>query len=284
MSSVDLIKFLTYQSEGRQKQSGKGFFFSCGLTEADVADRMAVQALIQQGSSAVPSLEGAIRSASQKSLRSEYTPNFNLLLYAYAKIHGSAAFPLLRTISANPPWDLRLAADSAVALSLDLTSYVPSSRPLQPAVSCKGRWPRDTLDQLIAGWEEDNRKWVEGALGEYSRTALTELLRGKSWEENRADLWQTKSKGPFALGYRFEIHTTWSEPALALEIAPPGTILEDHPILDTHFVSATGADCGRLAVNFVKLASDSGPTRLPYAVNQRDIGGLLRVIGLCAAQ
>jgi hypothetical protein len=291
-SPMGLIRFITYQTADRPKLPV--IVFTCGVTADSLADRAAVRALVMQGPAALPALDEAIGSLEQRGNASPFFRNFYFLLYAYAKIKGPSAVPSLRALNTNTDLrqDFALTIDEAIALSLGLTDYVTQSERSVRVLRCDtgGYQPRDGLSQLILGWERDDRSWMEGSLGPNSTTALSALLKGRSWAEFRSELWPAKLEGPVSVGYRFAIQSPWSEPSLSLlvrqgEFAPEPPPQVSEPALDTHFTNREGGACGSLAVTFVQAPpTTAGPVIPAFLVNQSDLGGLLRLIGICAAQ
>jgi hypothetical protein len=281
---MGLVRFLTYRSADRPRLPL--ITSSCGIGAASLADREAVTGLVMQGAAALPAVNEAIDSMEQSGQKSPFFRNFYWVLFAYAKIQGPAAVPRLLALNTNSYLGraFGFAIDRAIALSSGLTSYVPQSRPTGPVLRCTGLQPRDALDQLILGWEKDDSSWMEASLGPTSVAALTALLNGRSWTEFRSEYWPAKSGNPVSVGYRFVVPNTWSEPEMSLEFARPGPIVPEPPTLETHFTNRAGVECGSLAVTFRRTQAPPGPGTLAFQVNQSDIGGLLRLIGSCAAQ
>jgi hypothetical protein len=256
-----------------------------------------VKALVAQGASALPAIEEALDSVERDGSNSEHSLNLYWLLQAYARIEESAAFPRLWKLSTQPNAENTLGHGpfEAMALALGLTSWVPDSR--LPLENLGFQQPRDALDRLIIGWERDDRQWLEGSLGPRSSTALTALVQGKEWATLRGELWPQDSTGHVAVGYRFDAPHLWSAPRMARADSPeslrssraPSTVLVDisseRPVLETHFTSRSGVDCGSRRITFMVDTSNVGPGRdaLPkFLVNDSDLAGLLRVIGTCA--
>jgi hypothetical protein len=178
-----------------------------------------------------------------------------------------------------------LVIDQATAVALSLTSYVTDSEPSVPVIRCLGQQPRDALNQLILGWEKNDRDWMEGSLGPSSTAALNILIKGRSWERFRSEFWQAKSRGAGSVGYRFTVPNKWSEPYMSLEFARPDGILQESPALETHFTTGTGMDCGNHIVTFARIKTTAPKViTTAFLVNQSDIGELFRLIGSCAAQ
>jgi hypothetical protein len=283
-SPMGLIRFLTYQSADRPRLPV--MTFSCGISANSLADLAAVDALVMQGAAALPALNDAINSMEQSGQKSPFVRNFRWLLFAYAKIQGPTAVPHLSALSTNSylTQDFGFAIDQAIALSLGLTSYVVQSQPPLPIIRCTGLQPRDALDQLILGWERDDRSWMEASLGPASMSALTALLNGRSWTEFRSEFWPAKSESSVSVGYRFVVPSAWSEPEMSLEFARIGQIVPEPPTLETHFTNRAGGGCGSAAITFARTQTPPSPVTSAFQVNQPDIGGLLRLIGSCAAQ
>jgi hypothetical protein len=126
-SPSQLIAFLTYQSDDRR---GKPMTFSCGVFKLD---REAAKSLALIGEAAIPSIVEALDSIEKHGDESKYTVGAGWLLSAFAKIQGTAAYPHLRQMIGEPKLSFSsLELDTAIALSLGLTSYVSASRELIP--------------------------------------------------------------------------------------------------------------------------------------------------------
>jgi hypothetical protein len=196
-----LINDLTYQSGGQPEKEAVRRV-GCGRIKED---RATARSLADIGASAVPAIEEAMDSVERQGDDSRFSFNSGWLVLAYARIRGSAALPLIRRMIGNPKLDfLQVALDQSAALSLDLTSYVSSVREPLPTLHCsRSGEPRDALDQLILGWERNDRGWLEASLGPAARAALKSLLMGRTWSMMRAALWRGKSDG-VAVGYRFD--------------------------------------------------------------------------------
>jgi hypothetical protein len=102
----------------------------------------------------------------------------------------------------------------------------------------------------------------------------------------RAQLWPAESSDAFAVGYRFKIPGRWADPDESLQeesahtVAPPS----GNPEITTQFTNSAGRGCGEYRVKFLKSQSAIGPGQLYYLVDNSDLRGLLRTIGICAAQ
>jgi hypothetical protein len=277
-SPTDIVRFITYQ-DGRPGAERLAFA-GCGISADGLADRAAAASLVGLGGAAVPAIESALDSLD----RSGYVANAHLLLYAYAKILGQAAYPRLWRMDSSPELDdLRLAVDDSIALSFGLTSYVSGYRTPMRTFRCRGQQPRDALDQLIVGWERDDRRWVESTLGPAARASLDSLLKSRTWAEMRAELWPRKPTRGLAVGYRFEIPSRWSEPELDVDGARYPDESSGRVALDARFTGRSGADCEAYRVAFVRTPSAGPPAYLRYLVDNSDLRGLLRLIGSCAA-
>jgi hypothetical protein len=279
-----LIYALTYQSSD-QPDKGAVLRLGCGPVKED---RATARSLADMGVSAIPAIEEAIDSVERQADESRFSFNSGWLVLAYARIKGPAALPLVRRMIGNPKLDfLQVALDQSAALSLDLTSYVSRVREPLPTLRCsRGGEPRDALDQLILGWERNDRGWLEASLGPAARGALGSLLAGRTWSVMRAALWRGKSDG-VAVGYRFDTPGRWAEPDETLEqervyeniaLSPGG------PALETRFKDSSGADCGKSLVKFANAPITRGSGYPSYLVDNSNLGDLLALIGQCAEQ
>ncbi len=179
----------------------------------DAENRAAAQSLVRLGAAALPDINAAFDSIAKSGSSSKFAPNAGWLLYAYAKIEGPADFPRLRKMHGDPNFGFLLAGlDAAAAASLDLTSYVSSSRQPIPesSTSCEGPSPQETLDRFILAWERKDHE---------RRTDIT------------------------AVGYRFDPGSPWPNP-------PQMHMIEDVE-LDTVFKDASGKDCGSQRIRFL---------------------------------
>ena len=276
-SASYLVKFLTYQSSDRPRTQ---FSVGCGLWNTD---RAAARSLAELGSSAVPEIEQALDSIERRGQASEFAVNSGWLLIAYARIEGAAALPRLRALMAPRFGFVAVDLGYSIALSLGLTSYVSSLvRPL-PIVHC-GRLEesRYALDQLILGWERDDRPWLEASLGPNARDGLKTLLAGRTWGAMRATLWHGKSE-VVATGYRFDAPGGWSDPpeALGAESEHRDVSHPTNPELGAMFKDSSGEDCGRYRLRFVR---DGQGLFSRYLIDNADLGELLQLIGSCAAK
>jgi len=150
---------------------------------------------------------------------------------------------------------IRLRLDGAIALSLSLTSYVSGSQVPSRIFRCSRRGePRDALDQLILAWERDDCRWLQGSLGPRASAALDSLLRGRTWADLRADLWHGAPGGDVAVGYRFDASDWWSRPedTLGKEREYVALAHPESPDFETRFRDASGGDCGKHRVKFLK--------------------------------
>jgi hypothetical protein len=289
-SPDNLIRFLTYQSDRPSNLIRDLGLFTCGSANALAREnRAAAASLVRLGASAIPSLEGALDSIEQQGEHSEFSPGALWLLAAYAKIDGPAAYPRLRRMISEPRLDfLQPGLDNAVALSLDLTSYVSSSRqiPVGMMILCDGGSPRDFLDQFILAWEKNSRPSLEANLGPNARTALRSLLKGRNWAAMRADLWRGTPGGAVALGYRLDTADRLAKPRETLEEVGQG-VTDAAPTtvnfeIDAFLKNSPGGDCGKSRIKFFRREGKASFTH-EYVVDNADLGDLLRSIATCAA-
>jgi len=285
-SPSHLIAFLNYESDDRR---GKPRTWSCGEFRRN---REAAKLLAKVGEAALPSIAGELDSI-EESDEPERAAGAGWLLFAFAKIEGPAAYPRLRRMIGNPKFSfLGLALDSAIALSLGMTSYVSSLEAASPIIDCGGPGePRRALNQLILGWEKNDRRWFEGSLGPRARASLRALLNGRTWGDIRKRLWDVRSSRGVAVGYQFEIAGRWSEPDETLEDRDYGELsLIENPQINVVFKDRTGTDCGRHLVIFTQypmLLTRSGRQQepsLPYVIDNSDLADILSLISSCAAR
>ena len=250
-------------------------------------DRIAARSLVKLGKAAVPAIEQALDSIVGSGQWSAFTPNAGWLLLAYAKIEGPRAYPRLRAMISDPKLtNIGLNFDAAAALSLGLTSYVTVSRlPIRSFHCRRGAEPRDALDQLILGWERNDRQWLEASLGPNAKAALELMLKNRTWTAMRADLLRSKVDDALAIGYQFEGSGRWATPEETLEeseedgnstLGAAGREVN----LQTVFIDRTGAICGKRRVRFV-LRNGSGSESPNYSIDNSDLVDLLRSLGAC---
>jgi hypothetical protein len=320
-SPRDLIRYLTYQADRPDIHGIFSVAFSCGTTLGEAQDQRALtRSLVALGSPAVPAIEEALDSFEAYGYKSKVQPGMAWLLYTYARIKGPAAYPRLHRLIGNPmlgSWAVGI--DNSIALEFGLTSYVSSFRetghpaqhecaapgsdtgslgpkPCKPPLHeipvesfrCdRGAEPRDVLDKLILPWETNDRLSLEATLGPTAASALTELLKGRTWATMRSASWPRMAQKNVEVGYRFHVSGRWSEPEETLEEHRPAGNLEedyDHPEIETSFTNRSGHACGDLRLKFfstpetrIRLGS------IRYLIDNADLANLLQLIGSCAA-
>src|ERR1035438_5800147 len=99
-SPSEIIKFLTHQSGGLEKWSPH--LFSCGTSEEDEKEVAAANSLVKLGVSALPEIERVFDSLQELGQGSQYASHSELILFAYARIRGSAAYSRLRLMADSP--------------------------------------------------------------------------------------------------------------------------------------------------------------------------------------
>jgi hypothetical protein len=249
------------------------------------ASRVAAAELASFGTQAIPAIEGALDSIEKYGSASDYIGG-GWLLYSYAKIKGSAAYPRLRRMQLRPGLGgLKDAFSGSIALALGLTSYiVASDTPLD--VFCRAQVPRDTLDRFVLAWMKHNRSLMEECIGPNARVALNSLLQGKNWTELQSEYWPDGASNNAAMGYRLEIPGPWADPTETL-VSDPGVVRHvrdpENPTIPVVFTNSSGRDCGRQTIKFL---SPTRLTALPwrYLIDNADLGDLLRTISSCAVR
>jgi len=270
--------------QGHQKP-GERTWFSCGLTREDQKDIATAKSLVEMGASAIPCLEKALDSIEKQGEESEFAAAGGLLPEAYARIQGLDAYARLRRLIGNPRLKyMSIGCERSVAISLGLTSYVPTFRPAVKVSACRAEEPRDPLDRLIVAWEMGDRELLEGSLGPNAKTALGALLEHRSWRDLRAELWHGSFSADMAVGYKFDVRGPWSEAEgiLGEDALHRASARPEHVDLDTRFANSSGSSCGDYRVRFVGAAFGRNRFVLSYAVDNSDIEMLLRLITSCA--
>lgn len=277
-SPAEMIRYLTYQN-----RSGKlGLAaFNCGsLFERDRDNREVANSLVRLGGSALPDLDKAIDSIATNGEHSIYATNAQWLLYAYASIGGPGSSRRLWRLIENSKFDfLRPALDDSVALALGLTSYVDSRDPLAETSACRHRQPRDALNLLILAWLRNDRQWLETSLGPNAVLAL----QSTAWADLQAHF-PSRQERVLAVGYRFQVAGSWSQPELSLDPQQPESVQAvENPEIDTAFTDRSGAGCGSYHVRFLTTTLQN-TSRMSYLVDNRDLRELLGLIASCASR
>jgi hypothetical protein len=277
-SPSELVRHLTYESDGPDKLAKEMGLISCGQTAADLS---AAKELVKFGDRALPEIEAALDTIET----GEPLFGARWLLLAYARIGGQAAYPRLKRMMENPKLsDIRSHLSDAMALSLDLTSYVTDSGLLARRLFCfRQEEPRDGLDQLILAWLKGDRVWMEASLGSDARRALDSLLKKKTWAEIRAELIPSQPNGRFAIGYRFQDMGRWGRPSETLDGFYSIIIgRSDTPTLETQFKDASGNNCSVEQIKFIRVGGFE-PAHISYLVDNADLTILLRSIASCVS-
>ncbi len=279
-SAADLIKFLCRRPERKLRIGG------CGLTPDQLQDRNVARALVKIGPPALVELQKELTLVEARGSISECPANIALLLGAFAQIAGPAAEPQVRRIAGDLTLRLGLAAEDALALSLDLTSYVSPLRPTALISRCRGNEPKDALDTVIVGWQKNDPALLEQGLSPAAKKTLHSLLSRKSWVELRAESWRGILADRTSLGYRFEVRGRWAEPDWPLRdqggadpIGGTGTFG-----LRTRFTDIDGVDCGHYTVYFFATTYDPKGQARTFSVDNADLAGLLNLIASCASR
>jgi hypothetical protein len=320
-SPAELIRYLTYQSYRPDLHGAeKGAFSasSCGQVNGEARDdRALTMSLVKMGESAVPAIEEAISSYEARSEKWEVPLQAGMVLLAYARIKGPEAFPRLHRLIGSPSLASQAhSLDGSIALALGITSYVSSFQraPAPPFHICRvpdssadelsdtpcvppsqeklpfkfhcGRTeePRDTLDDLVLGWETDDRLLLETSLGPKARVALEQLLKGRTWAAMRSDLWPGPPDRSVQVGYKFDVAGRWSEPdeTLVEENAPRSSEWGPaNPEMQTLFTNSSGGACGKVLLKFAKSRPRDWID--PYSVDNANLGDVLKLIASCAS-
>lgn len=278
----DLVSSLAARSTAVDTGDLRARVFGCGSDAGEQRKKDIVKALVAAGNDAIPQIERALESIEKLSRGSEYTPNANFLLSAYAQTAGPTAVKRLLAMEDNIGLQfLRVALDDALAVSLDLTSYISSLHPSVRRSLCRDDEPRDALDQLIAAWLENDRNGLDGSLGPSAINALVSMTKKSSWHDVRAQLFAHPESVPTAVGYQFEIPHPWSVAEMMRGTHPYVETASSHPVLDTRFTTRSGVVCGRSRISFIRAVGLTSPRQ--YFVDQSDLRTLLEVISQCAA-
>lgn len=288
-SSAELIESLIHSNP---ETTGSVRVFTCGQTDRDRQERATVGAIVRLGKTAIPNIERVFDSLEKQGKQSRFAPKARWFPLIYARILGPSASPrLLGMLHNSKIAFLQLSLDYAVALSLGLTSYVSALREPGGIAICRSQQPREPLDQLILSWEQNDRTRLEKSLGPHAKDALESLLKDKSWESIRSELWKG-SADQVAVGYVFDVRGRWSEPEETLE-EKSGSLAAGqdltNPQIETLFKDRSGNDCGKRSVTFLGITRGTvtggmRPRPNTYLIDNSDLKDLLTVITSCAAQ
>jgi hypothetical protein len=274
-----LIELLTYQSGRQWHPNG---VVTCGsLYQDTLENRRVADSLVNLGDVAVPELQGALDSVLKEGETSRFVRNAGFLGYAYAKLKGPSAYPLLRTLINRAGLEsLRQPFANSVSVAFGLTSYVDSS--ITPnRGGCRAPEPRDALNQLLAAWLRGDRRQFESSIGPQGKAALRGLLDETSWTATREKLLHSGNTGHVALGYTLRIGGRWSQPEGTAQAEAPIDLAQypRNPEVDTHFSDGSGKPCGDYTLRFRRVESDFLPK---YEIDNSNLGTLLRMISACA--
>jgi hypothetical protein len=279
LSPSQLVKFVTYENRSEVFDPT----LNCVATGPAKRDQEAIARLVSLGERSVPALEEEFSAISKKGDNAKYSKNTQRLLYAYARIRGARAFPLLRDMELSQHFSFAtVSLDGAIAVALGLTSYLSIARPpLRALVSCQVQQPRDALDQMTVSWERGDRLWFETSLGETAAHAVT-AKDDNEWQAFRRVFWRDAPNA--AIGYKFNAPGSLSEPSMLIPIQARGTNEEEKLDLDTAFFDRNGRTCGHITIKFVQEANPKPPGYLRYVVDNPNVADVLQLISACARQ
>lgn len=279
LSPSQLVKFVTYQNRSEVFDPT----LNCVATGSAKRDREAIERLVSLGERSVPALEEEFGAIAKKGENGQYTPNLQLLFYAYATIRGARAFPLLRDMELRPHFSSEtVPIDGAIAAALGLTSYLSVVHPLgRLLVACQGQQPRNALDQMAVAWERGDRLWFETSLSGAAARAVA-VKDDDEWQAFRRTLWRDAPNG--AIGYKFQVPGSSSEPSTLIPSQARVPNDEEGVDLDTAFYDRNGRSCGHTMIRFIRVATPKPPGYLGYVVDNPNIADVLRLISACARQ
>jgi hypothetical protein len=270
LSPSQLVKFVTYQNRSEVFDAT----LNCVATGPAKRDQEAIERLVSLGEQSVPALEEEFGAISKKGDSARHSPNTALLLYAYARIGGTRAFPLLRDMELSQHFSFAtVPLDGAIAVAMGLTSYLSIAHPsLRVLVACQGQQPRNALDQMIVAWERGDPLWFETSLGETAARAVA-VKDDDEWQAFRRTFWRDAPNA--AIGYKFQVPGSLTEPS-------PNE--EGKLDVDTAFYDRNGRNCGNMMIKFIQGAPSKPPGYLRYVVDNPNIADVLRLISACARQ
>jgi hypothetical protein len=276
----ELIDFLTYRRDRAHRANYATGSFGC---VQPVADFQAATALRRHGANAARELEAEtgrmLRNPSER--RGWYW-----ITSTYAAIRGRDALPLLQSLAVEDRGGVtQYNVDSAIAISLSLTSFVSTRRPVIASIPCiRGFQPRDALDRVILGVLKGDRRWLESGVNldpeGYDRGA---------WDRAMAEYasgWVARPVGEVrAIGYRFDGNDIWSDPPLVLDDASNRRSLREGAgaerfTLRAKFYDGGGSACGEMPVPFRR--NHDGDAFRTFVVERDGIEAVLGMIRKCA--
>lgn len=285
-TAAELIDDLRLLGHQKKPEAPILSFFSCAEPASVRGERAIASELAQLGQAAIPDIGRALDLVEKQGQKSRLYGVAGWLLFADADIEGPAAIPRFTGMLRNPELaSQRRNLDNAIALSLGITSYVSSLREREGVSSCPRRWePKDALDHLIMSLEHNDRDQFESSVGPRAQEVLRRAPDGGSWDTIRGRVWRVHSTEPTAVGYKFDLRGRWSEPWETLEEERgygDAPLISERVTLDTRFKDASGRDCARDNVEFLRVLLPGGAV---YKVDNANIEDLLLSIGGCAAQ
>ena len=253
--------------------------FTCG---AERAMREEVQKLVMVGPRVLPEIEGALAEVESMGIRSKFGPKIGWLCYVYAKLNGPRALPRLQELRTKPSYAFVSAGiDDSIALSLGLTSYLDSDRPLAERMDCsKPIDPRNALDGIILGWQKQDRAWIEKQLGPNALASLAASLKKTSWAEWSSKRWRGTG-GARIIGYRFLDEGDWNLPSETLSSQEPQIdvmVAKRVSSLATRFVDHSGNTCGAMTI----VIRSTGDYFRPSKIDNPNIVQVLSLIASCS--
>jgi hypothetical protein len=278
LSPSQLVKLVTYQNRAEDFDGT----LNCVATGPAKRDQEAIERLVSLGERSVSALEEEFGAISKKGDNAQYSKNTALLLYAYARIRGARAFPLLRDMDLSQRFSFAaVPLDGAIAVALGLTSYLSIAHPsLRVLVECQGQQPRDALDQMVVAWERGDLLWFETGLGETAARAVA--VNDEDWQAFRRTFWRDAPNA--AIGYKFQVPGNLSEPSMRTPIQARVPNGEEKFDVDTAFYDRNGRNCGHMMIEFIQSATPKPPGYLRYAVDNSNIADVLQLISACARQ
>jgi len=267
MGATELIDFLTYRVDRAHRANRESGLFTCGQSNADF---LAAIALRRHGAAAVPAIEAEL---TRKGFGRYW------LSATYASIRGRQAFPVLRELASR----MDESFDEAIAVALDLTSYVSTSRPVGANISCvRGFQPRDALDRVVLGVLRGDRTWLASGVD-----LAREGEGRREWGLIVAGIGSGSGGRPrvSAVGYRLAGDDSWSDPPVVLTAPRPDRRLradagEMRIAMQARFHNERGEFCGEVAVQF--QSNPEGDSFRPFLVDQASARELVPLILKCS--
>lgn len=277
----DLVQLLLGHAKRR------GIYVSSGVPSGlgNPAEIATALKLIEIGRPAVRSIEKGLASLEADGARPAYTSGPDWLLYAYARIEGAAAYPVLaRMLHGKTAPALNYGLERAVAISLGLSSFRTSLHGSRAQPTFGPITANDALDQLVLSWILDDPAAFQAALGPRASQAFERAVGSSRWRALRQELLRPAARPVVGFGYR--LPTPPGDPRSPDPLARPASA-EPDPDASSQASESDAAFyreaqvCATVRIVFTVVKDRHG---WHSAVNNSDLLGLLRSLSPCLAR